>query len=203
MRAWGDDRAASPGCRPTKERPSGGIVNTSARINRCRAVAVDRHRWRGRSWRFTNRGEPVTIAATQKRNLPNRPGRSSGSALADEVRSALSWLKRHATKRTRDGMARYAIPSDNALGVTMSDLKVLAKRLGRDHELAAALWETGLYEARMLAALVDEPARVTSVQMDRWCRDFDNWGIADTVCFALFDRTPYAWQKVAKWHDRR
>ncbi len=86
----------------------------------------------------------MTIAATQKRNLPNRPGRSSGSALADEVRSALGWLKRHATKRTRDGMARYAIPSDNALGVTMSDLKVLAKRLGRDHELAAALWETGL-----------------------------------------------------------
>jgi len=145
----------------------------------------------------------VTIAATQKRNLPSRPGRSSGSALADEVQSALGWLKRHATKRTRDGMARYALPSDNALGVTMSDLKVLAKRLGRDHELAAALWETGLYEARMLAALVDEPARVTSVQMDRWCRDFDNWGIADTVCFALFDRTPYAWQKVAKWHDRR
>jgi 3-methyladenine DNA glycosylase AlkD len=121
----------------------------------------------------------------------------------DEVRSALSWLERHSTKRTRDGMARYGLPSANAFGVTMADMKVLAKRLGRNHELAAALWETGWYEARMLTSFVDEPARVTPAQMDRWCRDFDNWGICDTVCFHLFDRTPHAWRKVAQWHDRR
>ena len=100
-------------------------------------------------------------------------------------------------------MARYAIPSDNAYGVTMTNMKVLAKRLGREHELAAALWDTGVYEARMLASLVDEPARVTSAQMDRWCSDFDNWAICDTACFALFDRTPHAWDKVAKWAAQR
>jgi 3-methyladenine DNA glycosylase AlkD len=122
--------------------------------------------------------------------------------LQDEVRSALTWLKRHSTKRTLDGMARYGIPSDNALGVTMADMKVLANRLGRNHELAAALWDTGWYEARMLTSFVDEPARVTPTQMDRWCGDFDNWGICDTVCFHLFDRTSHAWQKVAQWHDR-
>jgi 3-methyladenine DNA glycosylase AlkD len=123
--------------------------------------------------------------------------------LEDEVRSALTRLERHSTKRTRDGMARYGLPSDNAFGVTMADMKVLAKRLGRNHELAAALWDTGWYEARMLTSFVDEPARVTAAQMDRWCRDFDNWGICDTVCFHLFDRTPHAWRKVAQWHDRR
>src|SRR5438046_10538090 len=96
-------------------------------------------------------------------------------------------------------MARYAIPSDNAYGVTMTNMKVLAKRLGREHELAAALWDTGWYEARMLASLVDEPAQVTSAQMDAWVRDFDNWGICDTVCFKLFDRTPHGWRKVAHW----
>jgi 3-methyladenine DNA glycosylase AlkD len=100
-------------------------------------------------------------------------------------------------------MARYGIPSDNAFGVTMANMKVLAKRLGRNHELAAALWETGWYEARMLTSFVDEPGRVTPAQMDRWCRDFDNWGICDTVCFHLFDRTPHAWQKVAQWSDGR
>ena len=105
-------------------------------------------------------------------------------------------LKRHGSKATRKGMARYAIPSDHAFGVTMANLKVLARQLGRNHELAAELWDTGWYEARMLASLIDEPARVTPAQMDRWCRDFDNWGICDTVCFALFDRTPHAWQKV-------
>jgi 3-methyladenine DNA glycosylase AlkD len=124
-------------------------------------------------------------------------------SLEDEVQSALTWLKGHSSKSTRDGMARYGIPSDNAFGVTMANMKVLAKRLGRNHELAGALWDTGWYEARMLTSFVDEPARVTPGQMDRWCRDFDNWGICDTVCFHLFDRTPHAWQKVAQWCGRR
>ena len=53
----------------------------------------------------------------------------------------------------------------------------------------------------MLATFVDEPERVTAAQMDRWCRDFDNWAIVDTACFALFDRTPHAWAKVA--HGRQ
>jgi 3-methyladenine DNA glycosylase AlkD len=124
-------------------------------------------------------------------------------SLEDEVQSVLTWLKRHSTKATRDGMARYGIPSDHAFGVTMANMKVLAKRLGRNHELAAALWHTRWYEARMLTSFVDEPARVTPAQMDRWCRDFDNWGICDTVCFHLFDRTPHAWRKVEQWCDRR
>ena len=86
--------------------------------------------------------------------------------------------------------------------MSVGDLQKLAKRLGRNHDLAAALWETGWYEARMLAAFVDDPAGVTPAQMDRWCRDFDNWAICDTVCFHLFDRTPHAWAKVAQWSGR-
>jgi len=121
----------------------------------------------------------------------------------DEVQSVITWLKRHGTKRNRDGMARFAIPSDKAFGVSVGDLRKLAKRLGPSHELAAALWKTGWYEARMLATFVDEPARVTPAQMDRWVRDFDNWAICDTACFALFDRTPHAWRKVAQWSRRR
>jgi len=120
-----------------------------------------------------------------------------------EAESAVEWLKRRGTKAGRDGMARYNLPSDRALGVAMRDVQALAKRLGRDHDLALALWDTGWYEARLLAAYVDQPERVTAAQMDRWCRDFDNWGVCDTVCFALFDRTPFAWQKVEKWASRR
>jgi 3-methyladenine DNA glycosylase AlkD len=78
-----------------------------------------------------------------------------------------------------------------------------AKKLGRNHELAGLLWESGWYEARMLATLLDEPARVTPRQMDRWCRDFDNWAICDTACFHLFDRTPHAFVKVEKWSKGR
>jgi 3-methyladenine DNA glycosylase AlkD len=89
-------------------------------------------------------------------------------------------------------MVRYAIPSDRAFGVAMRDIQSLAKRLGRNHELASHLWATGWYEARMLASYVGDPACVTSRQMDQWCQDFDNWAICDTACFALFDRTPHA-----------
>lgn len=121
------------------------------------------------------------------------------SSLEEEVQSALKWLKRHATKRTLDGMARYGLPSDNALGVSVADIRLLARQLGRNHELAAALWETGVYEARMLTSYVGEPTRVTAAQMDRWCREFDNWGICDTLCFHLFDRTPFAWKKAVQW----
>ena len=133
----------------------------------------------------------------------NPPARRGRPSLEHEVQAALTWLKRHSSKRAREGMARYAIPSDNAFGVSVSDIRVLGKRLGRNHELAAALWATGWYEARMLTSFVDEPARVTSAQMDRWCRDFDNWAICDTLCFHLFDRTPHAWQKVTQWSGQR
>jgi 3-methyladenine DNA glycosylase AlkD len=123
--------------------------------------------------------------------------------LETQVQDALTWLKRHSTKRMRDGMARYGLPSEHALGVSIADVKRLGARLGRNHELAVGLWKTGVYEARLVTSFVDDPARVTSAQMDRWCRDFDNWGICDTVSFHLFDRTPHAWSKVAKWADRR
>ena len=112
-------------------------------------------------------------------------------------------LEASGSKRVRDGMARYAIPSDNAYGISVGALRQKAKSLGRNHELALALWDTGRYEARMLATFIDDPERVSSSQMDRWCRDFDNWAIVDTACFALFDRTPHAWNKVAQWAKHR
>lgn len=120
-----------------------------------------------------------------------------------EVQSVLAWLEQRGTQANRDGMARYAITSDHVFGVSVGTLRQYAKRLGRNHELAAALWDTGWYEARMLASFVDEPACVTRAQMDRWCRDFDNWAICDTVCFHLFDRTPHAWSKIEQWALRR
>jgi 3-methyladenine DNA glycosylase AlkD len=100
-------------------------------------------------------------------------------------------------------MARYAIRSEKVFGVSVADTRALAKRLGRDHALAGALWETGWHEARMLASFVDEPSCVTLAQMDRWARDFDNWAICDTVCFHLFDRTPHAWRRIEPWTRRR
>ncbi|HZO20636.1 MAG TPA: DNA alkylation repair protein [Gemmatimonadaceae bacterium] len=125
------------------------------------------------------------------------------AAIEDQAGEALAWLERRGTKRNRDGMARYAITAPKVFGVSVSMIQQLAKRIGRSHELALALWDTGWYEARMLTAFVDEPERVTAAQMDRWARDFDNWAIVDTLCFHLFDRTPHAWSKIEQWSTRR
>src|SRR5688500_18112851 len=114
----------------------------------------------------------------------------------DEV---LTWLERRGTRRTVEGMARYGIRAERAFGVTMGTLQTLAKRLGKDHELSAALWESGWYEARLLAALVGDPQLVTRRQMNSWAAGFENWADCDTVCFHLFDRTPYAWEKARQW----
>ena len=124
-------------------------------------------------------------------------------AIEEQVQSALEWLKSHSTKATRDGMARYAIPSDHAYGVAMRDIKALGKELGKNHPLAVALWATGVYEARMLASFVGDPEKLTPAQMDRWCRDFDNWAFCDAMSFNLFDRSPHAWTKVNEWSNRR
>jgi 3-methyladenine DNA glycosylase AlkD len=99
-------------------------------------------------------------------------------------------------------MARYGIVSPKAFGVRASAIRQLAKRLGRDHALANPLWKTGWYEARVLVSFVGEPDRLTSPQMDRWAADFDNWAVCDALCFHLFDRSPFAWQKVRAWCDR-
>jgi 3-methyladenine DNA glycosylase AlkD len=123
--------------------------------------------------------------------------------LDDQVNEVVTSLKRMGSKSVRDGMVRYGLPTEYAFGIPVGKMQQFAKDLGRNHELALALWETGFYEARMVAAFLDDPAQVTPAQMDRWCRDFDNWGIVDTVCFKLFDQTPHAWKKVVQWSKRR
>ena len=109
-------------------------------------------------------------------------------------------LEAAASAKVRDEMApRYGIVTDRAIGVPMAAMQRIAKPLAPDHALAAALWDTGWYEARTVACLIDDPARVTPAQMDRWRADFDNWAIVDTVCFKLFDRVPGAAAMVEPW----
>ena len=121
----------------------------------------------------------------------------------ETVREVLSWLERRGSKRNREGMARYGIVAPKVFGVSMATMKGLTKKLGRDHDLAAALWATGWYEARILCSFVDEPEKVTPAQMEAWARQFDNWAICDTICFHLFDCTPHAWRKADQWRSRK
>jgi 3-methyladenine DNA glycosylase AlkD len=117
------------------------------------------------------------------------------------VAAILHELKRNSSKAyAADMFSRYGIVTKaEAYGVPVAKLKIIAKGLGRNHHLAEALWRTGVHDARMLATMVDDPAFVTRAQMDRWARDFDNWGIVDTACFNLFDRSPHAFAQIEKW----
>ena len=99
-------------------------------------------------------------------------------------------------EEARAGMARYGITVENAFGVSVYELRRVAKGLGRDHELALALWATGNHEARLLASMVDDPAQVTEEQMDSWAAQFDSWDVCDQVTSNLFDKTPFAYDKV-------
>jgi len=122
---------------------------------------------------------------------------------AVDVATVLAALKRAGTAKYRDGLARYAIVADNAYGVPVGRIQELAKPYRNDHDLALALWDSGIYDARMMASFVDDPAQVTVAQMNRWCGEFDNWAVCDTITFNLFDRTPHAIGRIEAWCDRK
>jgi 3-methyladenine DNA glycosylase AlkD len=119
------------------------------------------------------------------------------------VAVVLAWLARRGRARDRKGMARFGVTSPRVFGVSMATMRPLVRRLGRDHTLALALWETGWLEARVVAGFVAEPARLTTTTMERWARDFDNWAVTDSTCLHLFCHARPAWSRVAVWSRRR
>jgi len=128
--------------------------------------------------------------------------RAKAAAREVTLATVLAALKRAGTAKHVDGYARYGIVAGKAFGVPMGEIQKLAKGYGKSHALAAKLWASGWYEARMLAAYVEEVEKVTAAQMDAWCGDFADWSVCDTVCFSLFDRTPFAFAKIKQWHTR-
>lgn len=108
-------------------------------------------------------------------------------------------LKNLGDPRNVAGMARFGIKPAVALGVPKPALRKLARDLGQDHDLAQELWGSGVHEARVLASMVDDPAKVTADQMDTWAKDFDNWDICDQCCLNLFWKTAFAYEKAEEW----
>ncbi len=102
----------------------------------------------------------------------------------------LAEMKSKADPKAVEGMARFGISPRNTLGISMPTIRGMAKRAGRDHELAQALWRSGIHEAKILAALVDEPEEVTEAQMEKWASEFDSWDVCDQVCSASSTRPP-------------
>ena len=121
---------------------------------------------------------------------------SSSTELAD-ILNTLSAEADPAAGRSMQ--EQYGIHSGQSYGVPMRRLLQMGEDAGTDHQLRCKLWAQGSYEARTLAALIDDPEQVTAHQMEHWSDDFENWAIVDTVCFRLFDKAADAWMMVDRW----
>jgi len=119
-----------------------------------------------------------------------------------EIDSILSILRSMASEPNRLGMGRFGINVDRALGIKVTDLRKLARRIEKGHDLALQLWETGIHEARLLATMIDDPSAVIDTQMENWAADFNSWDVVDQACNNLFRRTPFAHTKAADWAAR-
>jgi len=111
-------------------------------------------------------------------------------------------LKSMENKKNVEGMARFGINPNNNLGISIYELRPIAKEIGKNHDLALQLWNSDIHDARLLSCFIDDPDKVTSEQMDSWAKDFDSWDICDQACTSLFDLNPIAWKKIVEWAER-
>ena len=119
---------------------------------------------------------------------------------ADEV---IAELRRHANPKNVEGQARFGIATEQALGISVPTLRAIAKRCGTDHALAVALWDSGIHEARHIAAMVEDPKTVTKKQLESWARDLDSWDVTDGFAMASSIRTPHAYELALKWSSSK
>ena len=101
-----------------------------------------------------------------------------------------------------EGMARFGVNPDNTYGISIPNLRKMARDIGKDHALAQQLWETGIHEAKILASMIDDSKLVTAAQMESWVVGFDSWDVCDQCCMNLFDKTAVAYQQAEEWCGR-
>lgn len=116
-----------------------------------------------------------------------------------QLNEIIHTLKSLSNPKSVEGMARYGISPHNTLGVSVPNLRKLARQAGKDHALAQQLWNSGIHEARVIASMIDDPKLVTTEQMESWVKDFDSWDVCDQVCMNLFARTALSFDKAFKW----
>jgi len=118
------------------------------------------------------------------------------------VEEVLKRLESKARQEQLAGMARYGMNIERRLGVSIPELREMAKDIGKNHELALGLWKTGVAEAKILAAMVEDPEKLSEEQMGNWVKDIDSWDVGDQVCMNLFEKSPLAWRKIDEWSRR-
>lgn len=98
---------------------------------------------------------------------------------------------------------KFGVVSQNALGIYHKDLKEIAKKVGKNNDLAKELFDTGIYEARLLCSKLFKPKEVTEDLMEKWLVTFENWEICDSFSMGVFARSPFAISKAIEWSTRK
>ena len=119
-----------------------------------------------------------------------------------DINEIINQIKSAGSKASIDGMSRYGINTENAMGVSLPTLRKIAKKIKNDHNLALQLWDSKIHEARILAGIIDNPKEVTEQQLEKWVKDFDSWDLCDQCCSNLFVNTSFAYSKALEWVDR-
>ncbi|NMB82148.1 MAG: DNA alkylation repair protein, partial [Ignavibacteria bacterium] len=101
------------------------------------------------------------------------------------VKEVIAELKKNGSEYNREGMKRFGINVDKAFGVNVPVMRKLAKKIGRNHELALKLWESGYHEARHVATMIADPKLTTKSLLNEWVKEFNSWDIVDGSCSNL------------------
>lgn len=144
------------------------------------------------------RPETIVFGANMRSKVAEEDGRGAG-----RLETVLTQMREVAAGGDAAGriagMRRFGIEAELPMGLTTPQMRAIARTVGRDQELAEALWDTRIHDARIVAALIGDPLAITRRTMDRWTRDFASWDVCDACCCCLFDRSPHAWTQIRKW----
>jgi len=114
----------------------------------------------------------------------------------DEI---LAQMRALGNPSAREGMERFGIQPENLIGLSVPQIRLIARRTVRSQRLAEELWATDIHDARLLASLVADPEVISEATMDKWVRETNSWDVCDACSCNLFDKSPHAWKKIRHW----
>lgn len=114
-------------------------------------------------------------------------------------------LKEMADQRALANWERLNLQSkDIYLGTGMSKVKERSKKIPKDHDLAMECWRSNIYDAKVMACFIDEPAKISSEEADEVIDKIDVWGLGDQYVKNQVAKTPFKIAKAEQWaNDKR
>ncbi len=118
------------------------------------------------------------------------------------VSQVMTALKKMGSDQTRKTFARHGAP-ENCFGVKVGDLKVIAKQIKGDQQLACDLYDTGNVDAMYLAGIVADGSKMSKKQLDNWAISAPWHMIAEYTVPGVANESPHSRELAMKWIKSR